>query len=144
MTTRRRVPSNAWPKGVSGNPAGRKPGSGQVARLRAAIADHVPTIIERLTEAALAGDVGAARLLLERAVPALRAVEEPAPLALPNGSFTEQGRAILHAVAGGTLAPGQGSSLLTAIGTLARLVELDELEQRVRRLEGGDHAEPKT
>jgi hypothetical protein len=115
-----------------------------VAKLRAAIADHVPTIIERLTEAALAGDVGAARLLLERAVPALRAVEEPAPLALPNGSLTEQGRAILHAVAGGTLAPGQGSSLLTAIGTLARLVELDELEQRVRRLEGGDHAEPKT
>ena len=34
-----------WKPGESGNPAGRKPGSGEVAKLRAAIAEHMPGIV---------------------------------------------------------------------------------------------------
>lgn len=129
-------PPGRWKKGESGNPRGRRPGSGAVSKLRTAIAEHVPTIIERLTAAALAGDVGAARLLLERVVPALKAAEQAAPLALPGGTLTEQGRAVLAAVAAGELAPGQGAALLAGIGTLARVAELDELARRVAVLEG--------
>lgn len=137
MTERtRKIPPHAWRPGQSGNPAGRKPGTGEVARLRAAIAEHVPAIIEQLTTAALAGDVGAARLLLERVIPPLKAAEQSVPLALPDGTLTEQGRAVLGAVAAGKLAPGQGASLLAGIGTLARVVELDELARRVAALEG--------
>ena len=134
MTTRR-PPPHAWKKGESGNPRGRRPGSGEVAKLRAAIAQHVPTILERLVAAALQGDVSAARLLLERVCPPLKATEEAAPLALPDGTLTEQGRAVLGAVAAGELAPGQGAALLGAIGTLARVVEVDELERRLTALE---------
>lgn len=134
MTTRR-PPPHAWKKGESGNPRGRRPGSGEVAKLRAAIAQHVPTIIERLVAAALQGDTGAARLLLERVCPPLKATEEAAPLALPDGTLTEQGRAVLGAVAAGELAPGQGAALLGAIGTLARVAEVDELERRLTALE---------
>jgi hypothetical protein len=140
MTTRK-APPHAWPKGMSGNPRGRRPGSGEVAKLRAAIAQHLPTIIERLVAAALQGDVSAARLLLERVCPPLKATEEPARLALPDGTLTEQGRAVLAAVAAGALAPGQGAALLGAIGTLARVVEVDELAHRIEALEAA-HAKP--
>ena len=136
MTTRK-APPHAWPKGTSGNPRGRAPGSGEVAKLRAAIAEHVPAIIERLVGAALQGDVAAARLLLERTIAPLKAAEPAAPLVLPDGSLTEQGRAVLGAVAAGTLAPGQGAALLGAIGTLARVIELEELERRIAALEAG-------
>lgn len=73
-----------------------------------------------------------------RVIPPLRATEEAALLALPSGTLTEQGRAVLGAVASGELAPGQGAALLAAIGTLARVVELDELARRVAALEGND------
>lgn len=132
-----------WKPGQSGNPAGRKPGTGEVAQLRAAIAQHVPTILENLAAAALAGDVGAARLLLERVLPPIKAAEQPAPVALPaDGSLTEQGRAVVQAVAGGELAPAQGAALLGALGTLAKLTETDELAARIAALEEkhGNHA----
>ena len=139
--TPRRPPPHAWKKGHSGNPAGRAPGSGEVAKLRATIAGHVPALVAVLVERALGGDVGASRLLLERVCPPLKATEEAAPLALPDGTLTEQGRAVLGAVAAGELAPGQGAALLGAIGTLARVVEVDELEARLTALEA-THAKP--
>jgi hypothetical protein len=127
-----------WKPGQSGNPAGRKPGTGDVGRLRAAISEQVPEIINRLVEAAKAGDVSAARLLLERVIAPLKAAEVAAPLALPEGSLTEQGRAVMAAVAAGGLAPGQGTALLGALGTLAKLIEADELDRRIAALEARD------
>ena len=124
-----------WKPGESGNPAGRKPGSGEVAKLRAAMAKHVPALLAVLVERALSGDIGAARLLLERTISPLKATEEAAQLAMPEGTLTEQGRAVLVAVACGGLAPGQGAALLSSLGTLAKLVETDELMRRIDALE---------
>lgn len=106
-----------------------------VGGMREAIAKQVPEIINVLVQQALAGDVQAARVLIERAVPAIKPVELPAVLALPSGSLTEKGQAVLRAVAGGSLAPSQGAQLITGIGTLARVAEVDELERRVKALE---------
>ena len=133
--SKRKPPPHAWKPGESGNPAGRTPGSGEVAKLRAAIGQHVPAIITRLVQAALDGDVGASRLLLERVVPPLKAAEETTPLTLPDGSLTVQGRAVLAAVGAGELAPSQGAALLASLGTLAKLQEADELEARIVALE---------
>ncbi len=84
---------------------------------------------------ALDGDVGAARLLLERTVAPLRATDMGQPLNLPNGTLTDQGRAVMAAVSAGELAASQGAALVGAIGALARVVELDELAARVAHLE---------
>ena len=84
---------------------------------------------------ALDGDVGAARLLLERAIAPLKAAEQSQALSLPDGTLTDQGRAVLASVAAGELAPGQGAALLGAIGTLARVTEIDELARRIEVLE---------
>lgn len=95
----------------------------------------MPAILDSLLARALEGDVGAARLLLERTVAPLKAVEPTQALTLPTGTLTDQGRAVLASVAAGELAPGQGAALLGAIGTLARVAEIDELAARVAALE---------
>ena len=135
MTTAKKKPPGRWKAGESGNPAGRKPGSGEVAKLRAAIGERVPELLAAMMARALEGDVGAARLLLERAIAPLKAVEQTQALSLPDGSLTDQGRAVLAAVAAGELAPGQGAQLLAAIGTLGKIAELDELAARITALE---------
>ena len=124
-----------WKPGQSGNPKGRAPGSSEVAKIRAAIAAELPGIITSLVEQALAGDTQAARLLLDRTIAPLKAMEQAQAIALPAGSLTEQGRAILAAVAAAELAPSQGAQLLSAIGSLARVAEIDDLAQRIEALE---------
>ncbi len=129
-----------WKTGESGNPKGRPAGVGEVSKLRASIAARVPDILNRLINQALEGDTGAARLLLERAIAPLKASEQTQALALPDGTLTQQGRAVLACVASGELAPGQGAHLLTAIGTLARVTEIDELTDRITKLEEKQNA----
>ena len=140
MNNEQKTRPGRWKPGQSGNPAGKPKGAGEVAKLRAAIAQDVPQILEALKAQALAGDVQAARLLLERTIAPLKAVEPPQPLTLPDGSLTEQGRAVLASVADGEIAASQGAALVAAIGTLARVVEIDELAARIEALEQRSNA----
>lgn len=129
------MPAGRWRKGESGNPKGRTPGSGEIGRLRASIAKHLPDIIAKLTEQAKAGDAGAARLLLERVLPPIKPTEQPGTIELPAGTLTEQGRAVLAAAGSGALAPSQAAQMLAGLGSLAKLIETDELAARVAALE---------
>jgi hypothetical protein len=74
-------------------------------------------------------------------LPPLKSIELPAPVALPDGTLSEQGRALLAAAGAGHLAPGQVAQLLAGMGALARLIESDELAARVAALEER-HAKP--
>jgi hypothetical protein len=100
----------------------------------------VPDILAALTAKARAGDVQAARLLLERCVPALKPIEQPEPVQLQGKSLTEMGQSALRLLAAGELGPGQAAALLSAIGQLARVAEIDELTRRIEALEGGQTA----
>lgn len=132
-----------WKPGQSGNPRGKPPGSGELQRLRASIAADVPDILAGLVLAAKGGDVQAARLILERVLPPVKAIEQAQELDFPEGgTLTAQGRAVLSAVAAGELAPGQGAQLLAAIGSLARVTEIDELTARITTLEDKQNAKP--
>ena len=133
--------SGRWKPGTSGNSKGKTPGSGELQKLRAAIAEHVPSIVDKLVAAAQAGDVQAARLILERVLPPMKSTEMSQAIDMPGGTLTEKGRGVLAAVAAGELAPGQGAALLGAIGTLARVAEVDDLAARVAVLEK-THAKP--
>lgn len=137
MTTSKKP--GRWKPGQSGNPNGKKPGSGELQRLRASIAADVPEILAGLVAAAKGGDAQAAKLILERIFPAVKPVEQTQELDLPEGgTLTAQGRAVLSAVALGGLAPGQGAQLLAAIGSLARVIEIDDLSQRIDKLEAAN------
>ncbi len=126
-----------WKPGQSGNPTGKKPGTGKIDKLRAVLAKELPEVLDALVTKAKEGDTGAIKLILERTVPALRPVDAATPLNLPaGGGLAEQGRAVLAALAAGQLPVNQASSILQGLGSLAKLVELDELTKRVEALEG--------
>lgn len=127
-----------WEPGKSGNPAGRPVGTGQVAHLRAAIGERVPEILEKLINQATSGDVGAARLLLERVLPPLKTEELPVAFELQPGTLTARSATILEAVASGNLSVASGTQLIAAIGSLARVTEVDELARRIDLLETKD------
>jgi len=56
----------------SGNPNGRPKGTGTIAKLREAIQDEIPEIIDALVAAAKSGDVSAAKILINKVIPTLR------------------------------------------------------------------------
>ena len=134
MTEKKRV--GKWKPGVSGNPKGKTPGSGELQKLRATLAADVPGILAGLVTAAKGGDVQAARLILERILPPVKAIEQAVKLQLPNdGTLTAKASAVLSAAAAGELAPGQAAQLIAALGTLAKISEVDELAARITALE---------
>lgn len=137
-----RAQLKSWKPGQSGNPSGRPKGSGTVGKLRAAISEHVPEIIATMVQKAKEGDATAARLLLERAIPALKAEELGTAVPMPDGGLADKGRAILEAAGAGNLAPGQASALLAGLGALAKLVETDELAARIAALEARHAGQP--
>lgn len=130
--------------GKSGNPNGRPKGSGLAGTLRKAIADDAAEIIRTLIEQAKTGDVQAARVLLDRIVPSLKAqaqaVEVPG---LAAGGLRERAQAVLDAAATGELAPDTATGLIAAVGALARVMEVDELEARITVLETAQQDEGK-
>ncbi len=135
MTTPKRPP-NQWKPGQTGNPKGRPPGVSEITRLRASIAKHVPAILDQLVTAAQGGDVQAARLILERVLPPVKPTEQAVAIQLPDGgTLTAKATAVLSAAAAGDLAPGQAAQLIAALGTLAKISEVDELAARITALE---------
>jgi len=66
-----------WKQGQSGNPKGRpRKSQKSMAQLRSQISEHLPDVIEVLANAAKEGDVQAARILVERCVPSMRALDQ--------------------------------------------------------------------
>ena len=66
-----------WKQGQSGNPNGRPRKSQKtMAQLRTQISEQLPDVIEVLANAAKQGDVQAARILVERCVPSMRALDQ--------------------------------------------------------------------
>ena len=66
-----------WKQGQSGNPRGRpRKSQKSMAQLRSQISEHLPDVIEVLANAAKEGDVQAARILVERCVPSMRALDQ--------------------------------------------------------------------
>ena len=120
--------------GVSGNPKGRPRNAGQLGALRKRIEAQTPAIIDRLAEAALAGDTQAAGILLSRIIPPMKATEPPIPgLAIP--SLDAAPEAVLSALARGTLTTDQVTAISQLVSALARAKETAELENRITALE---------
>ena len=100
------------------------------------LATDLDAIVGVLRAQALAGDVQAIRIILDRVLPALRPVDMPTPLALPaHGSLADQARAVVLAAAVGDLAPAQAAQLITGLGGVAKIIESTELEARIAALE---------
>jgi hypothetical protein len=116
-------------KGESGNPNGRPVGSSLQARLRTAVGDRFDELVRVVLDAALAGDMAAASLLL---APSLKPVQVPQAFALAGQTLTEKALSVLEAVAAGALSASDGKLLLDG---LAGVVRVQEAEHTARQLE---------
>jgi hypothetical protein len=86
--------------------------------------------------AALAGDMQAANMVLQRLSPPLRARADKATFELtPDAPLHEQANQILASVAEGQIDPETGKILIDCIQSVAGIRTVDELELRLRALE---------
>ncbi len=129
-----RLPNGRFPPGASGNPTGRP--KTESAALRAELAEHGPAIASVVIEAAIGGDLQAAKLVLDRISPPLKAQAAPVLLDLPREeNATGTATAIIRAAADGEIPSDVAAQLVTAVGALARIIEIDELKDRLESLE---------
>ena len=99
--------------------------------------DRQQTISRRAVELALAGDLTAIRLVLERLVSPAR--DRPIKIELPSikaaGDLIAAASALTDAVAGGDITPNEASALSNLVGNTAKAIETFELSERLARLE---------
>jgi len=103
--------------------------------VRTTIAEHMPAVVGRLIEAAKGGDVQAARLLLERALPALKPEGRPVHVELPDAAPAVQADAVVRAVCAGTIAPDVGQAVVAMIRAQLDVLEISELAARLDAIE---------
>lgn len=133
-------PRHALAGRASNNPAGRLRGSGEVGKLRAQLALQIPQVVSKVLEAALAGDLQAAKILLDRVFPTLKA--EAVPVLIPglSGSLTQQAHTILRHAADAAIPADTAAELIRAVGSLVTIEQGDELRRRLEVLELKDFA----
>lgn len=129
-----RTPTGQFLPGRSGNPGG-KPGAKKMeARLR--LREDADSIAEVIVGKALAGDVAAAKLVMERVHPRLRSTAAPITVEFPRGSGPyPMAEAVLHAALAGEISPDTAVQLVGVAGQLSRIAEFEEFKARLDALE---------
>ena len=119
-------------KGQSGNPGGRPPGS--VNKSLRLLRDAAEAILPDLIKQAKSGDMEAQKLILDRGIPRLRAVSMPEAMALPDGTLTDQAKALVAQVAAGNLSTTVAAEIAGIITASARVEEVDQLRDEMKAL----------
>jgi len=122
----------AFTKGKSGNPSGRP--KKDTGNLKPLLAKHGESVLQKVIDAALEGDLTACKLVLDRLYPAIKS--QAMPVNIPVGdTLPETGNNIVTETMTGSVPPDIGASLITALSNQAKLVEFTELSQRLERIE---------
>ena len=121
----------------SPNPAGRPKGLiDKRQKLTHQLQADAPAIAQVVIDAALGGDISAAGLVLSRVAPQMKPVAERVSFAFDaSAPMTNQVESVLQAIADGNLSPDTGKTVVEAIGALASIKQMDELERRLNALE---------
>jgi hypothetical protein len=123
-------------KGQSGNPAGRPKGiPDRRTALRALLEPHADKLVAKAVSLALEGDSSALRMCMDRLIHPMKAKDDKVELGVLKGTLAEQGRAVLNAAGLGEITPDQAATLIQAVATQARIVDISDLEERLERLE---------
>jgi hypothetical protein len=121
-------------KGTSGNLKGRTGGKTPGAKLRAAIELRADDILQSVINSAVDGDMTACKMLLDRITPTLKPQAMAINLPVKN-SLPEQGNEIIRATVSGKMAPDVASQLIMALANQGKLVDLQEMAERLQRIE---------
>lgn len=128
-------------KGQSGNPKGRARGAAN--KTTRAFREAVSLVFDQLGEAHLLAwarkNPGAFYGIAARLVPP----GTPVNLGALDGTFSDQAKTVIARMAEGRITPEQASTIMGALASQARVVEVDEYGKRIAALEGklnGKHA----
>ncbi len=123
-----------FPKGKSGNPAGRPRKTDTDSELRQRIRTASPRIVDAMVQAAEGGDVAAGKALLSFVLPVWRPVDRPIAVDLGHDlACAVEG--LKSAMRSGELPPGAIAAVSSVIATMSRVAETAELEKRIITLE---------
>lgn len=136
---KRKMPASAWKPGTSGNPRGKPRGARNKATMAvlALMETGATDIVKAVVEAAKNGDIGAARLVLDRLAPPARdrAIAIELPDASTAAGVAEASKVVLEAVAAGDITPGEAATLTGILEVRRKVIETQDLEHRVAVLE---------
>lgn len=127
--------------GQSGNPNGRPKGSRNVSALalEALLDGEAEALTRKAVDLALAGDIAALRLCLDRILPPRK--DRPVSFEMVPINNADDARvasaALLGAAAAGSLTPSEASEVGRLIDVYVRSFELSEVQKRLDKLEGG-------
>ncbi|MDR1922239.1 MAG: DUF5681 domain-containing protein [Candidatus Adiutrix sp.] len=128
-------------KGQSGNPAGKPKGAvnPQLKMLREAADQILPTLVAE----ALAGNMRAVELILDRAIPRAKPQTMPEPFELPEVGLLDQVQAIMKQTAAGELSASVAGEIAALITAAGRIEEIDVLRDEVAALKAALEIRPK-
>jgi hypothetical protein len=125
--------------GQSGNPSGRRQGSRNKATiaLEKLMEGGAEAIVQAVVEAAVKGDMAAARLVLDRIVPVRkgRAIYLTLPAIDTTAGLSEAQSATVAAMAEGEITPDEAATIAGVLESKRKAIETVELETRIARLE---------
>jgi hypothetical protein len=116
---------------LSGGLVGGQTGGTEDRSARAKTAARLHLLLEK----AKAGDVLAIKLVAERVCPPLKLAEPLAEFALQGETMAQKALGIVAARASGAVPLAQASSMLEGLATLAKIVDTEELKQRLQAVE---------
>ncbi len=129
-----------WPKGVSGNPGGKKAKTAADKAVEALARANSTEAVDTVLSIMRGGDSDRTRLAAALAV-LERAHGKPgdrltAPVEVPQGAtLADRAQAIADAAMLGAVSTAQASALLSCLASVAKVREVEELERRITALE---------
>ncbi|WP_246786813.1 DUF5681 domain-containing protein [Bradyrhizobium sp. USDA 3458] len=131
--------AGGFKKGASGNPHGRPAGSRNKATLacEALLDGQAEALTQKAVDMALAGDVVALRLCLDRIYPPRK--DRPVAFALPPITSARDAAdimaAVAEAVAAGDITPSEAAEYAKVVDAYVKAYHAAELDDRVARVE---------
>jgi Family of unknown function (DUF5681) len=129
-------------KGQSGNPAGRPRGSRNRAsiRMQEMLEHKAEELVTKVVELAMAGNIGALRLCLDRLVPAR--INEPLVCEMPPLAKAADAVAVIAGIASaavaGDVTADEAAKLAKVISLYVKTLEAHDFEGRLAQLERAD------
>ena len=94
----------------------------------------IPEVLESVFQKAVAGDMTAAKMLLDRSLPTKRPEQERVQIPIKENTALNA-RDVLQGVFAGEVSPDVGENLLTAITGVLKAIEVEDLAKRIEALE---------